>query len=361
LNDAIVGMAQDFVGSNNIAWFVPQGQFGTRLQGGSDAASPRYIHTYLQPYIKNLVPEEDFQCLTYRDDDGIPVEPEWYAPILPMLLVNGCRGIGTGYSTFIPSFNPKHLKGMLLKWLETGDGLDEMLVPWVRGFTGRIQMEKETECILEGTLEKDTITELPVGTWTADVREKLDDMVKDGKVRDYTDMSTDVNVCIKIKVDDTKVLDKILKTSWKMTNMHAFDSKGVIHKYATPNEILKEFASVRLDLYAKRRAAMLADLKEKLPYHENVVRFIRQQCEDVPRPDLRRKSPEECDALLNAQKFVQIKGCFDYLMNLPIASLTLKIAQKHEDSLEALKQSIATMEKTTPKQMWKTELQNLAV
>jgi DNA topoisomerase-2 len=361
LNDAIVGMAQDFVGSNNIAWFVPQGQFGTRLQGGSDAASPRYIHTYLQPYIKNLVPEEDFQCLAYRDDDGIPVEPEWYAPILPMLLVNGCRGIGTGYSTFIPSFNPKHLKGMLLKWLETGDGLDEMLVPWVRGFTGRIQMEKETECILEGTLEKDTITELPVGTWTADVREKLDEMVKDGKVRDYTDMSTDVNVCIKIKVDDTKVLDKILKTSWKMTNMHAFDSKGVIHKYATPNEILKEFASVRLDLYAKRRAAILADLKDKLPYHENVVRFIRQQCEEVPRPDLRRKSPEECDALLNAQKFIQIKGCFDYLMNLPIASLTLKIAQKHEDSLEALKQSIATMEKTTPKQMWKTELQNLAV
>ena len=361
LNDAIVGMAQDFVGSNNIAWFVPQGQFGTRLQGGSDAASPRYIHTYLQPYIKNLVPEEDFQCLTYRDDDGIPVEPEWYAPILPMLLVNGCRGIGTGYSTFIPSFNPKHLKGMLLKWLDTGDGLDEMLVPWVRGFTGRIQMEKETECTLEGTLEKDTITELPVGTWTADVREKLDDMVKDGKVRDYTDMSTDVNVCIKVKVDDTKVLDKILKTSWKMTNMHAFDSKGVIHKYATPNEILKEFASVRLDLYAKRRAAMLADLKDKLPYHENVVRFIRQQCEEVPRPDLRRKSPEECDALLKSEKFVQIKGCFDYLMNLPIASLTLKIAQKHEDSLTQLKQSIATMEKTTPKQMWTAELQVLKV
>ena len=361
LNDAIVGMAQDFVGSNNIAWFVPQGQFGTRLQGGSDAASPRYIHTYLQPYIKNLVPEEDFQCLKYRDDDGIPVEPEWYAPILPMLLVNGCRGIGTGYSTFIPSFNPKHLKGMLLKWLETGDGLDEMLVPWVRGFTGRIQMEKDTECTLEGTLEKDTITELPVGTWTADVREKLDDMVKDGKVRDYTDMSTDVNVCIKVKVDDTKVLDKILKTSWKMTNMHAFDSKGVIHKYGTPNEILKEFASVRLDLYAKRRAAMLADLKDKLPYHENVVRFIRQQCEEVPRPDLRRKSPEECYTLLNAQKFVQIKGCFDYLMNLPIASLTLKIAQKHEDSLTQLKESIATMEKTTPKQMWTAELQALKV
>ena len=361
LNDTIVGMAQDFVGSNNIPWFVPQGQFGTRLQGGSDAASPRYIHTYLQPYVKNLVPDEDFAVLKYRDDDGLPVEPEWYAPILPMLLVNGARGIGTGYSTFIPSFNPKHLKGMLLKWLETGDGLDETMIPWVRGFEGKIDMEKATECILSGKLEGDTITELPVGTWTADVREKLDDMMKDGKVKDYTDMSTDMKVCIKVKVDDKAVLDKILHDKWKLTNMHAFDANCVIRKYATPNEILKEFATVRLDLYAKRRAAILVDLKDKLPYHENVVRFIRQQCEELPRPDLRRKTEEECNALLSKEKFAQIKGCFDYLMNLPISSLTLTNAKKHEDSLAQLKESILKLENTTPKQMWKIELQNLVV
>lgn len=361
LNDAIVGMAQDFVGSNNIPWFVPQGQFGTRLQGGSDAASPRYIHTFLQPYVKNLVPDEDFAVLKYRDDDGLPVEPEWYAPILPMLLVNGCRGIGTGYSTFIPPFNPKHLKNMILKWLETGSGLDEMLVPWVRGFEGTIDMEKETECILSGKLEGDTITELPVGTWTADVREKLDDLVKDGKLKDYTDMSTDMKVCIKVKVDDKSVLDKILKDKWKMTNMHAFDSRGVIRKYASPNDILKEFVSVRLELYETRRQAMLKTLRDTLPYHENVVRFIRQQCEDTPRPDLRRKTAEECDALLSGEKFERIKESFDYLMNLPISSLTLKNAQKHEKNLEDLKQAIANLEQMTAKHMWKNELQNLAV
>lgn len=361
LNDAIVGMAQDFVGSNNIPWFVPQGQFGTRLQGGSDAASPRYIHTYLQPYVKNLVPDDDFAVLKYRDDDGLPVEPEWYAPILPMLLVNGSRGIGTGYSTFIPSFNPKHLKGMILKWLDCGSGLDEMLVPWVRGFNGRIELESDTECRISGLMDKDTITELPVGTWTADVRTKLDDLVKDGKMKDYTDMSTDTNVCIKVKLDDAKVLDKILHDKWKMTNMHAFDSKGVIHKYASANDILKEFVNVRLDLYVKRREHMLNALNDKLPYHENVVRFIRQQCEDVPRPDLRRKTQEECDTLLTSEKFVKIHDSFDYLMNLPIASLTLKNAQKHEDALTQLRESIVKLEKTTPKQMWKTELQNLAV
>ena len=113
LNDAIIGMAQDFMGSNNLPWFVPQGQFGTRLQGGKDAASPRYIHTYLQPYVKALVPSDDFGVLEYRDDDGTLVEPEWYAPILPMLLVNGARGIGTGYSTFIPPCDPAVLEAYL--------------------------------------------------------------------------------------------------------------------------------------------------------------------------------------------------------------------------------------------------------
>jgi DNA topoisomerase-2 len=236
-----------------------------------------------------------------------------------------------------------------------------MLVPWVRGFNGTIQMEKANECVLSGKLEGDTITELPVGTWTADVREKLDDLVKDGKIRDYTDMSTDMTVCIKLKVDDKTVLDKILKDKWKMTNMHAFDSKCVIRKYATPNEILKEFVDVRLDLYSKRRDAILKALKEKLPYHENVVRFIRQQCEEMPRPDLRRKTPEECDRLLGAEKFVLIRDCYDYLMNLPISALTLKNAQKYENEFEELKKSITDLENTTPKQMWIGELKALNV
>ena len=118
LNDTIVGMAQDFVGSNNVSWFVPQGQFGTRIQGGKDSASPRYIHTYLQPNISQLIPKEDFDSLDYRDDDGLLVEPYWYCPILPMLLINGARGIGTGYSTFIPPCNPHKILEGLRKFLK---------------------------------------------------------------------------------------------------------------------------------------------------------------------------------------------------------------------------------------------------
>ena len=365
LNETIIGMAQDFVGSNNIPWLVPQGQFGTRLSGGKDSASPRYIHTYLQPYIQTLVPADDFDCLTYRDDDGLLVEPEWYTPILPMLLINGCRGIGTGYSTFVPQYNPADLKKMLLGWLNSGTGLDAELTPYYKGFRGTINKDPKGDYIVKGVwkVEKGemTITELAVGTWTSDFREWLDKLVSDGLVKDYSDTSTDTDVHIKVKLGaSAEPVEKLLVDKLKLTNMHAFNSKCVIHKYNSPNEILKEFAEVRLGLYAKRREYLLKMLRDKLPYHENVVRFIRQQCEPTPVPDLRRKSPEDCDRLLSQQKFDKIKDSYDYLMDLPIKSLTLKNAQKHEKDLEELKQKIVEVEATTPKTMWMKELGNLS-
>lgn len=365
LNDAIIGMAQDFVGSNNIPWLVPAGQFGTRLQGGKDSASPRYIHTHLQPYIGDLVPSDDFDCLKYRDDDGLPVEPEWYAPILPMLLINGCRGIGTGYSTFVPSFNPKEIKQAIVEWLTKKTGLDRQFAPWTRGFKGEITKIDKQDYLVQGVwkVEKDmvTITELPIGTWTSDFRETLDKYLADGSIKDYTDTSTDVDVHIKVKIGTGGVplIEKLLTDKIKLTNMHAFNSAGVIKKYDSPNAILSEFVGVRLELYSKRREFMLNELKNRLPYHENVVRFIKQQCESTPIPDLRRKTPEECDLLLEQEKFDKIKDSFDYLMDLPIKSLTLKNAQKHENDLENLKARIVELESKTPSGMWLEDLERL--
>jgi DNA topoisomerase II len=364
LNDTITSMAQDFVGSNNLAWFVPQGQFGTRLQGGKDSASPRYIHTYLQPHVSNLVPSDDFQCLKYRDDDGLPVEPEWYAPILPMLLVNGCRGIGTGYSTYIPSYNPADLKEMILNWLETGTGLEKKLVPYYQGFQGTITPSGD-DFVVAGKWNVDktglTITELPVETWTADFRETLESMLTAGKIRDFSDTSTDVKIQIQIKTDDVSQFEKLLTNKIKLSNMHAFNSKCVIQKYSSPNEILAEYCRVRLGLYETRRLTILETLKSRIPYHENVVRFIQQQCLDVPVPDLRRKTMEQCDTMLDADRFTKIDGTFNYLMNLPIASLTLKHAQKHEQDLANLRNEISAMESTTSKKMWFTELSRLKI
>jgi DNA topoisomerase-2 len=361
LNDAIVGMAQDFVGSNNIPWLVPQGQFGTRLQGGKDSASPRYIHTFIQPDVFKLVPEDDFPCLVYRDDDGTSVEPEWYAPIIPTLLVNGARGIGTGYSTFIPSYNPSDLKSMILEWLDKGTGLERELVPWTRGFNGKI-VKSGKDFIVSGVwkVEKDTmsVTELPVGTWTQDFRESLDKLVESGAVRDYTDTSSDqdVNFKIKLATEGLPAVEKLLVDKIKLSNMHAFNSKCLIQKYDSPNEILSEFVGVRLEMYKQRIALQLKTLIEKLPYHENVVWFIEGQVKKDPTPELRMKTSEECNALLEKEGFVKIKESYDYLLNLPISSLTLAKAQKHRQDLVNLKTKITELENTNPRDLWKSEL-----
>jgi DNA topoisomerase-2 len=362
LNDTIIGMAQDYVGANNIAFFVPQGQFGTRLQGGKDSASPRYIHTYLQPYISSLIPGDDLGCLTYRDDDGLPVEPEWYAPIIPMLLVNGARGIGTGYSTYIPPCNPDTLIAGLTHWLKGGSIADINLLPYFKGFNGTIE-KSDSDYTMKGNwkVDKDiiTITELPVETWTSDYKEYLSKLETEGTIKDFQDTSTDTIVNIRVKFttpEQRAIVEKSLISKIKLTNMHAFNSFGVIHKYDSLNAILEEFAGVRMSLYDKRRNHLLDEMKNKLPYHENVVRFIEQQSSANPVPDLRRKTTEECIALLEEQKFAKIPG-FDYLLDLPIRSLTKTVADKHRAELEKLRASIRALENMTAKDLWLHDLE----
>ncbi len=114
LQEAIIGMAQIFVGTNNINILEPKGQMGSRISGGQDASSPRYIYTLLSKLTKLIFKEEDNSILNYLDEDGLSIEPEYYMPIIPMILVNGGIGIGTGYSTNIAQYNPSDIINIYL-------------------------------------------------------------------------------------------------------------------------------------------------------------------------------------------------------------------------------------------------------
>ena len=359
LNETIVGMAQDFMGSNNIPWLVPQGQFGTRIQGGKDAASPRYIHTYLQPRIRKLVPEEDFAVLKYRDDDGLPVEPEWYAPVLPMLLINGSRGIGTGYSTYIPPCDPKVIKHMLMLKIQAGHPLSSTkLVPYFEGFRGTYTADGVVGVYRK---EKDefVVTELPPGTWTADYREWLEKELAEGRIKDFTDTSTDQQINIRIKGIEEPALVKSLTEKVRTTNMHAFNHEGVITKYETLNDILTEFWTVRINLYETRRQHQIKVLKEKLPYHKNVVRFIRDQIQDEPEVVLKKKTLKECDDILGEHEYQHVDGSYEYIMRLPVSAFTAEKVAKHEKDMEDLLAEIARLENTNAERMWLADLEQV--
>ena len=206
LNGAIVGMAQNFVGSNNINLFQPNGQFGTRLQGGKDSASERYIFTHLNPLTRAIFSEYDDKCLKYLDDDGTSVEPIYYIPIIPMILVNGAKGIGTGFSTDIMSYNPLQIISYLKNKLNGNcSGISEKIEPYYEGFTGTITPIDEHKYLIRGVYNMPNsktiqITELPVGTWTDDFKQHLENLMETKKgdkrpiIKDYNDMSTDTTV-----------------------------------------------------------------------------------------------------------------------------------------------------------------------
>ncbi|KAH0448872.1 hypothetical protein IEQ34_022672 [Dendrobium chrysotoxum] len=296
LASTIIGMAQDFVGSNNINLLQPNGQFGTRHQGGKDHASARYIYTKLSPMTRFLFPKDDDLILDYMSEDGQSIEPAWYVPIIPMVLVNGSEGIGTGWSSYIPNYNPRDIVKNVRRLLN-----DEPMLPmdpWYRGFKGLIEKTAVKEAgatyTVTGIIEESdsntlTITELPIRRWTQDYKEFLEslvtgtDKVKEPFIKDYREYNDDTTVHFEVTLSEQNLimakqegLEKKFKlsTTISTSNMHLFDHKGVIKKYDTPEQILEEFFHLRITYYEKRKKALLDNLELDLLKLDNKVRFI---------------------------------------------------------------------------------------
>ena len=269
LQQTIVGLAQTFVGSNNVNILEPSGNFGSRLQGGSDAASARYIYTRLSPFARKLFHVADEPVLKYNTDDDKQIEPEVYVPVLPMILVNGADGIGTGWSSSIPNYNPEDIVTNLKRLM---DG-EEMIAmqPWFRGFKGEAAAAGPDRFKFSGIIKQvsDTeveITELPIRVWTQDFKDKLEEIVKAEKVpsfiKDYKDYNTHKDVRFVVQMEPkhlAKAIEEGLEEKFKLTktmatsNLVAFDAEGRITKYNTVEDIMKEFFHVRLKLYEKRK------------------------------------------------------------------------------------------------------------
>jgi len=386
LQGAIVGMAQDFVGSNNINLLQPNGQFGTRIMGGSDSASARYIHTQLNPIVDAIYPHADFPLLDYINDDGLMVEPKWYCPILPMVLVNGMVGIGTGFSTKIPQYNPIDCSNNIKRKM---DGLPYLsMKPYYRGFKGRVVKVDEkgiSKFITKGkyTIEDDKviITELPVGYWTHDFKEFLEKTIQvdDSWILDYENHSTDEKVKFVIKVNDETLFDNTYKTKdvieekFKLTtpksttNLHLYTKDGAIKKYDTIYQIIDDHYYVRLNMYQKRKDYQLENLTKSIQLLESKMRFIEYVIDE--KIQVYKKSKQSIIDSLKSFEFPfyennciaqyeekDITSEYNYLLNLSVYSFTLeKVEELREDILKH-KNEFDELEKKDIKDIWREEL-----
>ena len=289
LSGTIVNLAQNYVGSNNINFLWPSGQFGTRAQGGRDSASPRYIFTYLSPITRTVFSASDDAILNYLNDDGQSIEPEWYVPVVPTVLINGSSGIGTGWSSDIPNYNPREIVANLRRML-SGEEPKEMH-PYYKGFIGQMVAKgRRGNYSVRGLVEvvdgeQDTvyISELPVGKWTAEVKQYLEEQITAGAVKDFKEYHKDNTVAFVVELTPAAMVKALetglekyfrLESSLSTTNMVLFDRRGGLKRYDTPVEIMKEFYGIRLEYYDKRKQYLVSKLTSELERLDNRVRFI---------------------------------------------------------------------------------------
>ena len=390
LNGAIVNMAQNYVGSNNIHLLQPNGQFGTRLHGGDDSASERYIFTMLNPLTRFIFPEADDSILNYLNDDGTLVEPEFYVPIIPFALMNGISGIGTGFSCSIPAFSPNQIIDYLRFKLRGEDpsSLGEF-IPYYEGFKGTIEKVDNNKYLTKGVYEKIDndkirISELPIGTWTMPYISYLEGLAdgttdKNGKkvypsIRDFTSMSTEVNIDISItfprgkladleeKVDTATNLNgvqKLLKltSSVSSTNMHMFDKDCKLRKYGSVEQIIDDFYDVRLSTYSKRKKQMIIDLEKLLVKLSNRAKYILATLDGSV--DLRKKNAQLVKELMTSKGFDLIDGNFNYLIKMPMDSVTEENVEKILKEKTDAENELNKLKKTTLETMWLSELETL--
>lgn len=422
LQQAIVGMAQIYVGTNNINLLSPNGQFGSRCQGGQDASSARYIFTLLTKLTKLIFKEEDNNTLNYQDDDGQQIEPEFYIPVIPMILVNGGIGIGTGYSTNIPQFNPSEIiaackficKAIKLADLngDTEDGMDNIyetidildiddLVPYYLGFNGTIKKSENNSYISKGVykwIDNETleITELPIGTWTEDYKEFLENMITNGlnnlKYIENHYTSKNVKFVLHFNANVRDTLEDKFEQLFKMSssknlsinNIHLFNKNGAIQKYDNTTEIIKEWSKTRILKYFERKAYQIKMLEKDFLLLSAKIRFIidviagniqimNKKMVDIAKRLIELKYPrintdanaandnsddatkEEGD---DSGGNVDIKD-FNYLLKMPISQLTYDRKIILEKEVEVLNTNLKNLRDSRIEDLWMSDLSEL--
>jgi DNA topoisomerase-2 len=360
LAETIVKLANDYTGSNNINLLEPCGQFGTRLMGGKDASQTRYIFTKLTKEARKLFDPKDDDILNYLDDDGRSIEPDFYMPTLPMVLVNGTEGIGTGFSCYVPPFNPDDIKENIKRML-TGEEVVPMK-PWFRGFKGKVFKDDGGLWVTEGTW-RDTgsrlkVTELPPGRWTQDYKEYLDSLVEKKMITGYTNNSTTDDVDFEIFGYSGKDMVKDLKMrkTFHTSNMHLFHPTRGIHRYTTPEEILKDFVELRLEHYKKRKAHLIDVLEKRAEMCSLKSKFVTMVIEGRLVVFKRKKAELEKEM---AAMFPKMDGNWDYLLNTRTVEYTEERVKALMDEAQQAIVDLERMLKTSHITMWKTDIKNI--
>lgn len=366
LEGTIVGLAQDFAGSNNVPLFGYQGQVGSRLN--RQFAAGRYIKAKLSPIFRQLIRKEDDLIFDHVMSNGMAVEPKYFMPILPLVLVNGAEGMGTGHSTFIMSYNPDDLKQSILKLLDGKKLKPNSLLPWWRGFNGTVSRDSETgQIVIEGAYTiKDgrsptiTITELPIGMQSDQYEAHLQKLEDKGIITDYDNLSDKKGFEFVVRVPRvaTMLSDEEIKKTFKLVareseNLTVWNGEGILTRFENVEALLEHWTEWRTARYEDRRLAMIDKVNADIVWAGLKIRFIKFYLANYK---FFRDTPnKELVARLISEGFDR----HDELLGMPMRNLTHDKIKELEKDVEDLKLDLAALKDDTAVEMFKRELKEL--
>ena len=362
LETTVAGMgATKYPGSNNMNLFVPEGQFGSRLTPTPGAG--RYIETKLSPYFRELFKKEDDIILEHHYTDGDKIEPINYLPILPVMLINGASGTGTGHACEIMSYHPEQIRDACVAVLQGKKLKQRALVPWFRGFHGVVSRNPETgQVTTKGILEVVNtttikITELPVGVFLDSYKEHLNKLEESGVIKDYEDSSVEEGFEFTVRVPRTTTelpLDQ-LYTLFKMygrntENFTVWNVNGVLQRFESAEDIITEFVNWRVTKYEARRQKLISNTQEAIDWTSEKIRFIKYYLKNTQM--FSKTSKKDLIDILVGENFQN----YEKLLSMPIWSLTKDRIADLEKELDELNGEIKKLQGFTAQEMYAREL-----
>lgn len=362
LEGTIVTLAQDFPGANNYPLLDKGGNFGNKFK--HEASASRYIYTKKSKWFEFFFKKEDYELLTEQIFEDSVVEPLFYMPTLPLILLNGSEGVGNGFAQKIL---PRKLEDITaaIKSIIKGKRVSR-ITPWVNGFSGKIELLDDNSVVIKGKIDiknKTTIhiSEIPFHYTLDKYIEILNSLVEKKIIKEYIDKSDNDIYSFTVSVtreftsqSEDEILDSLKLVKRVTENFTCVDESNSIIEFGNEIEILKKFVPLRLDYYQKRKDALLAKMKNESTIAKNKIKFILEIIAGTLKINNRKQSEIEAD--LKTKKYHAVEGGFDYLLLMPIYSLTEERVKKLKEAVESLEAQISTLEKKTPQDLWDEDL-----
>lgn len=328
IESSIVNLAQDYTFSNNYPLIDKKGYFGERME--TQAAAARYIECKMGEVAKLLLFDDMNQVQMVPNYDEKVMEPLHLLPKLPLMLLNGAEGIGTGFSSVVPSFNHKDIINSMISVIETGKS--KKIKPWARYYTEKISVEKTGKVIFPMRFEEKAgkiyITEVPRGYDAKKIYKYLNKWMENDFIKDYVDASVDntINIELVFKRGVTRTLDEVIAkmntTSAQTPNYTLISERGV-KVLDQVEEIIEIFTGQRLEVVKRRYELLIFDAKERLKKNNEIIKFIKQKEYAQAEKKANRKSYVE---YLSKKKFVYS----EYLADMAIYRMTKEEVAKRQ-------------------------------